>query len=338
MDDPRRVTEVGIGLQGAFAPASLAELAERVELAGFDVISVFGDLGFQPPMLVLLTAAQRTHRIRLGPACVNPYTTHPVEIAGQIAYLDAASEGRAYLGLARGAWLNRLRLAQTRSVTAIRDTAEIVRRLLAGDASGYAGGVFSIEPGLQLRFPVVRPAVPLLIGGWGPRTIALAGEIADELKLGGTANPALVRWARQHLAAGATGEIHRVDGAPRIVTGAVTVVDHDGTRARARARIEVAMYVDVVGALDPTVSFDADLLAAIHEQMAIGAPEAAGELIPDRLLDAFVLAGTPRQVASRIAELFDAGASRVELGPPLGLDGPGPGVDLLARTVLPALR
>ena len=39
---------------------------------------------------------------------LNPYTLHPMEIAGQIAVLDLATHGRAYLGLARGSWLDQL--------------------------------------------------------------------------------------------------------------------------------------------------------------------------------------------------------------------------------------
>jgi len=101
------VRELGIGVAPVLGPAEMADLAERVETLGFDVLSVFGDLGMQPPIPALLIGAARTRRVRLGPGCMNPYTTHPMEIAGQIAYVDAVSGGRAYLGLARGAWLDR---------------------------------------------------------------------------------------------------------------------------------------------------------------------------------------------------------------------------------------
>jgi 5,10-methylenetetrahydromethanopterin reductase len=307
-------------------PSEYAELAGAAEVAGFDVFSVFGDLMFQPPIPALLMAAQATRRIRLGPAAMNPYTTHPVEIAGQVAFLDLVSSGRAYLGLARGAWLERLDIAQPRPLAAIRDAAEIVRRLLSGDDSGHRGKVFSLGPGLRLRQPVQRPAVPLLIGGWGTRMMALAGEIADELKIGGSANPAMVTLARA------------VSGSAGIVMGAVTIVDEDGERARSRARTEVAMYVDVVGALDPTQAIDPELLARVHGLVEGGSYQEAGRLIPDEVLDAFALAGTPEQVAARTDELFAAGAGRVDFGPPLGLDGPLSGIGLLARRVLPALR
>ena len=85
--------------------------------------------------------ACRTERIRLGPAALNPFTLHPYEIAGQIAMLDSVSGGRAYLGLAKGAWLDRLGLEEPRPLAALREAVAIVRALLAGDTAGVDGAV-----------------------------------------------------------------------------------------------------------------------------------------------------------------------------------------------------
>jgi 5,10-methylenetetrahydromethanopterin reductase len=232
-----------------------------------------------------------------------------VEIAGQIAALDAASGGRAYLGLARGAWLDRLGVKQPRPLRAIREAAIVVERLLRGDDSGFAGEMFTIEPGFRLEHPLPRRKVPLLIGAWGPRTVALAGEIADELKVGGSANAQLVPVMRQRLGPAS---------ATRIVMGAVTVVDHDGRTARERARAAVAMYFDVVARFDPT----------LPQHPAV---------ITDELLDRFAFAGTPKSVARQVRELFDAGAARVEFGAPFGLEAAA-GLQLLGREVLPEFR
>ena len=102
--------ELGLGLQGDKRPGAYAALARRAEEAGFDVVTVFNDLFFQPALPPLLEIARATERVRVGPSALNPFTTHPVEIAGQIAALDAESGGRAFLGLAAGAWLDRLGL------------------------------------------------------------------------------------------------------------------------------------------------------------------------------------------------------------------------------------
>jgi len=129
----------GIGLRGDRRPSEYGRLGRLAEELGFDVVSVFADLGYQPPFQPLLEVAAATHRVSLGPACLNPYTTHPVEIAGQVAALDLVSNGRAYLGLSKGAWLGSIGVPQGRPVRAIREAAEIVRLLLAGDESRWLG-------------------------------------------------------------------------------------------------------------------------------------------------------------------------------------------------------
>jgi 5,10-methylenetetrahydromethanopterin reductase len=310
--------EVGIGLQSDKTPAEYATLARLVEHLGFDVLTVFSDLMYQPAIGPLLIAAQHTSRIRLGPACLNPFTLHPYEIAGQIAMLDLASEGRAYLGLARGAWLPDAGIRQPRPVRAIHEAADIVHLLLERDLSGYKGEIFSLAPGTALQYAVRRPEVPLLIGTWSPKTAALAGEIADEVKIGGTANPAMVSRMHELVRPGTQRAGRSADGVG-IVTGAVTVVSEDGQAARELARSAVRMYLDVVGPLDPI------------------APVPVGTDIPDDVLDRFAMAGTPDQVAEQARALFEAGARRVEFGSPHGVTEEE-GIRLLGERVLPRLR
>jgi 5,10-methylenetetrahydromethanopterin reductase len=321
------VNELGLGLQTNKPVGAYAALAREAEAAGFDVVTTFNDLWFQPALPALLEIAAATGRVRIGPTCLNPFTVHPVEIAGQVAALDRASRGRAFLGLAAGAWLDSLEVDTSAPVAALRDAWEIVRRLLGGDGGGYAGSRFSLPRGARLRYEVERSEVPLLIGTWARGLTAFAGEHADELKLGGTANPELVAVARERLGNDRVG----------IVLGAVTVVDEDGARARARARAEVAMYIDVVGALDSTTELDPELLLRIAERVAVHDHAAAGALIPDDILLRFAFAGTPAEVASQAEAIFAAGALRVDFGTPHGIDERR-GVELLCRDVLPRLR
>jgi 5,10-methylenetetrahydromethanopterin reductase len=319
--------ELGLGLQTDKRPGEYAALARIAEDGGFDVVTTFNDLWYQPALPALLEIASATERVRLGPSCLNPFTVHPVELAGQTAVLDLASGGRAFLGLAAGAWLDALGVEQPRPIATIADAWEVVSRLLAGDRSGFEGEVFRLEPGAGLAYAPTRDRVPLLIGTWSPGLTAFAAEHADELKLGGTANPAMVRLAQQRLGPADVG----------IVAGAVTVVDHDGARARELARRRVAMYLDVVAARDLTVELDPELLSELAACVAARDAEGAARLITDETLDRFAFSGTPAQVAEQADVLLEAGARRVEFGSPHGLDA-ATGVDLLTRHVLPGLR
>jgi 5,10-methylenetetrahydromethanopterin reductase len=328
--------EVSLGLQTDKAPGQYGRLAALAEDLGFDGVSVFSDLLYQPPIAALLEMAGATSRIRLGCACWNPYTLHPYEIAGQFAAVDAASSGRAYLGLARGSWLDAIGIEARKPLTHLRDAVGFIRALLDGEGRGYAGTTFSLEPGVTLRYPLVRPDVPILLGSWGPLGMALAGEVADEIKIGGSANPAMVGVVRERLARG-EGLAGRAPGSVGVVLGAVTVVDRDGDAARRLARREVAMYLDVIADLDPTVQLPDDLLPAVRERLAAGDEEGAGRLIPRDVLDLFCFAGTPDEIAAQCRRLVDAGADRIEFGTPHGADS-AEGIALLGREVLPQLR
>lgn len=247
--------------------------------------------------------ARVTERIRLGPAALNPFTLHPYEIAGQIAMLDSVSGGRAYLGLAKGAWLDQLGIEEVRPLAALREAVAIVHALLAGDTSGVGGDRFTLEPGTALAYPRERAKVPLLVGTWGRETARWAGTVADEVKIGGTANADLLPVVR--------GWIENAD--VRLVVGCVTVVDEDGEWARAHAASVVQPYLEVVASHDPTLE-----------------PGDAPRL------ERFCIAGTPDEVAARVSELWEAGADRVELGTPQGRT-PLAGVELICEQVLPLL-
>jgi 5,10-methylenetetrahydromethanopterin reductase len=227
-------------------------------------------------------------------------------------------------------------LAQPRPLAHLRDAAAIVRALLSGDARGYRGAAYRLAPGVRLRGSLPGRVPPLLLGAWGPRGAALAGEIADEIKVGGSANPLVAALVldRVRAAASASG---RPSDAVRVVLGAVTVVDRDGAAARRRARTEVAKYLAVVGSLDETVVLPSGLAGRVRELVAAGADEAAGALVPDDVLDLFSFSGTPEQVASLAQRVLDAGAGRIDFGAPHGLTDFG-GVELLGREVLPLLR
>jgi 5,10-methylenetetrahydromethanopterin reductase len=75
--------EVGLGLQSNKQAAEYTAIARQAEGAGFDVISVFHDLLYQPAVVPLTLIARATEHVRLGPAALNARTLHPVEFAGQ---------------------------------------------------------------------------------------------------------------------------------------------------------------------------------------------------------------------------------------------------------------
>ncbi len=327
--------EVSIAFQTDKPLAAYGPLAAAAEAYGFDGVTVYNDMLYQPAWLPLLEIARATQRVRIGPAAVNPFTCHPMSIAGQIAQIDEMAKGRTYLGIARGSWLEYVGLHPQQPITALREALECVRHLLRRDPAPYAGKIFPIAGGDVLRWEIERAGIPFLLGSWGPKTIQACIQEITEVKIGGSANPDVVPPYRQIINEAAEG-VGRPGSEVGIVVGAVTVVDLDGQKARDSARREVALYLPVVAGLDPGLQLDPELLARIRAAADRYAYDEAAALISDELLYRFAFAGTPDEVAEHAAALFDQGAARVEFGTPHGLT-PQEGLRLLGEKVLPSL-
>jgi 5,10-methylenetetrahydromethanopterin reductase len=316
--------------------AAYGPLAAQAEEYGFDGVTVYNDMLYQPAWLPLLEIARATHHVHIGPAAVNPFTCHPMNIAANIALIDEASKGRAYLGIARGSWLDYVGIQPKRTVTALRESFACVRHLLQQSKEPLAGEIFPLAGGDSLRWEIVRPDLPFLVGTWGVQTLQACLPYISEVKVGGSANPRIGPWIRgvirQH-AANAGRNPEEIG----VVVGAVTVVDEDGRRARDYAAQEVALYLPVVAELDPTLEIEPDRLAQIKQAAANYDFRYAAALIPDTLLAKFAFAGTPEEIAEQTVAIFEGGASRVEFGTPHGISTEN-GMRLLGEEVLPMVR
>jgi 5,10-methylenetetrahydromethanopterin reductase len=328
--------EISIAFQTDKTAAQYIELAKLVDTYAFDAISVYCDAPFHPSYGPLMLMAPHIRRARLGPAAVSPSRIHPIDIAAQTALLDNLAPGRTYIGLARGAWLAGHAISEMRpTLQTMREAVSVVRYLLTGQSGGYAGDVYQLAQHVRAPYPLPPTMPPILIGTWGPQLAGLAGEIADEVKIGGSANPDMVPVMRQHIAAG-EARAGRTTGSAGVVMGAVTVVDHNREQSRARARREVALYLPVVASLDPTLAIEPDLIARLQSAVTAGDTDAAAALISDDLLERFAFAGSPDDIIRQAESLFAAGASRIEFGTPHGLD-PATGINLIGQRVIPVL-
>lgn len=329
--------QVSIAFQTDKTPAQYIALAQQVNQYDFDAVSVYCDAPYHPSYGPLLLMAPHIERARLGPAAVSPSRIHPIDIAAETALLAQMAQGGVYLGLSRGAWLEDHAIAEvTQPVRAIRETVDIVRYLLSGASGGYRGQVFRLAEHVKAPYPLPDRSIPMMIGSWGAKLCAVAGEIADEVKVGGSSNPDIIAIIRGYIAEG-EHRARRTVGTVGVVMGAVTVVDDDREQARAAARRAAALYLPVVMPLDPTLQIDSELINRLQEHANHHQFEAAARLISDDLLDRFAFSGSPPDLIQQAEALFAAGASRIEFGTPHGLRAEN-GIRLLGEKVLPALK
>lgn len=313
---------------------ALAQLVDQYEI---DVVSVYCDAPYHPSYVPLVLMAPHIRRARLGPAAVSPFRIHPIDIAAQTALLADLAAGGVYIGLARGAWLADHGIPEAdKPITALREAITIIRTLLSGRSAGFDGEVYRIAPHVRAPYPLPEHPIPLMIGTWGAKLASLGGEVADEVKVGGSANPDLVPVMLAYIRKGER-LAGREEGSVGLVVGAVTVVDPDRETARQFARRKVALYLPVVASLDPTLEVDPQLLATIQAAVESNDLDRAGRQISDDLLDRFAFAGNAEDIIRQAESLYAAGATRLEFGTPHGID-PAAGVRMLGEQVVPILK
>jgi 5,10-methylenetetrahydromethanopterin reductase len=329
--------KLSLGFQTNKTVDEYIALAQLIDQYDFDAVSAYCDAPYQPSYAPLLLMAPHLKRARLGASTVSPARIHPIDIASQTQLLAQMAAGGVYVGVSRGAWLAAHGIPEPeRPIQALREAVGVIRYMLTGGTGGYDGTFFSLAGSVNAPFPALEPTPPILIGTWGPKLAAVAGEIADEVKIGGSANPDFVPVMAGYIAEGER-KVGRAVGTVEVVVGSVTVADEDRAAARTAARRSVALYLPVVAPLDPTLQIEPELVERLRVAAEQHAWDDAARLISDDLLDRFALAGDANDLIPQVEAIFEAGASRVEFGTPHGLV-PERGVKILGEKVLPALK
>ena len=184
-------------------PIQLLELVRLAEDRGYETVWVPEGNG-RDAMSQLTAFAAGTSRIGLGTGILPVFTRTPTLLAMSAGGLGAISQKRFILGLGVGhksSVENGQGVSFSRPMTRLRETVEVVRRLLRGEQVTSSGRVYSFS-NASLGFDPVRADVPIYLAALGPKMIELAGEIADGALMTWAA-PGYLKTAAHHLRLGA---------------------------------------------------------------------------------------------------------------------------------------
>ncbi|QSX00438.1 5,10-methylenetetrahydromethanopterin reductase [Haloterrigena alkaliphila] len=298
-------------------PDRVAGLAALAEEEGFDVAFASSHYFNRDPFVVLSRMADATNEIRLGPGVVNPYETHPVKLAAQVATIDEISDGRAVFGVGAGdrSSLSNLGVDRDRPLRRVLETFELARDLWAGETVTHEGAFTARDASLNLE-----PAgeIPVYVGAQGPHMLRMSAKRADGVLIN-AAHPRDLEWAVSQIEQGLAERPDEAGEFESLAFASVSVAG-DETAAREAARPPVAFIVG--GAADPVLErhgIDREAAGDVSAALERGdLNEAFGHVTPE-MIDAFCIAGTTETVAER----FEAALEHVDgivVGSPLGPD------------------
>jgi len=167
------------------AYVSLVELAHRAGFqsfwAGQHFVPSDGYALFQPfPLIARLAAA--APGMTFGTSVMLLPMLNPLDVAEQVATLDAITGGRFILGVGLGyreAELRGAGIQRAELVPRFEESVEILKRLWSDDPGTFRGRHFAIDGVALSPRPVQRPRPTLLIGGEADAAVRRAGRISD---------------------------------------------------------------------------------------------------------------------------------------------------------------
>jgi 5,10-methylenetetrahydromethanopterin reductase len=316
---------LGLNRWDTATPDRLAADIARGEALGYShALLGTNSLRLWDTYVLLAMAARATSSIRLAPFVDNPVMRHPATLAGSIATVDEVSAGRAELVLGAGdtavRWVGR----RPATVSDLEQATALTRLLLAGEPADLGAA-------RPARLVHARP-VPVWIAASGPKTLRMAGRVADGVYLRVGRSPASLAAAIDAVHAGAR-EAGRDPSSIGIGLVLHTITPHTPRETAAIARSVAAGFYEYSPALfsQAGLGWDGPPVRELRQRVWPDfhhAPDlvASGELVSfltTAAAEAFSVFGTPRDIAGQLREAIRV-AGRVDVVVPHPVPTPAP--------------
>jgi 5,10-methylenetetrahydromethanopterin reductase len=308
-------------------------IAEADEL-GFGGIWVADSQSvFRDAYMALTLFADRTSRMEIGTGVTNVITRHPAVIANNFATLNEYSDGRAVMGVGIGdSAIFTIGEKPTR-LKRFEEMISIVRRLMAGENVNFDG------KDIEVSWPPCK--VPVVIACTGPKSLQLAGRIADGVLFQVGAEPVLVEYAKRNIAIGAK-EANRPMSDIKLYQRLAFAVAEDREQVRKEARGYASVAAGTVYGGVPREDIPDDLYEDLkvmkedYDYQQHGSMDSdQTKYITDRILDAVGVIGTPDEVIPKLNGLIDLGIENFVF--PIATKDPRAVIRMIADQVMPKI-
>jgi 1,4-dihydroxy-2-naphthoate octaprenyltransferase len=300
---------VGLGLNARGDVAEFVRWADSARSLGLESVWIHDSYFERDAVTYASAVAAQIGEIKIGLGALNPFTRHPVLIAMTVSALDEMAPERILLGMgsALPLRLGQMGIPYTPPDAVIKSSEAIDTLHTLWKGERIPSGTPGLPP-LQPMFPPVH-RVPIYLAGYRSGIMELAGQKGDGyLARPAESIPGLKKLLRvMNKAARAAGrDPHDID-----VAGYLLALVGDTRRdALNRAKREPFVIFMMSILSDVTLNragFEPEMRDRIAVHWRKEDYTTAAGLIPDELLDAFIVCGTRREIADRAWEYHEAG-------------------------------
>ncbi|WP_449351147.1 LLM class flavin-dependent oxidoreductase, partial [Streptomyces shaanxiensis] len=225
----RPAPAVGVMLPLDLPVGEVLPYVRRAEELGFDQVWVVEDLGWRGGVAQAATVLAATTNLTVGIGIMPAGARNVAFAAMELATLAQLHPGRIVAGIGHGmpGWMRSVGSWPESPLTLIKEYARALRLLVAGKPGPADGRYVRCEGVVLTEIPDTVP--PVILGVRGPKSQAVAGEVADGLLLAEPAAPGYIAASLRNLGPAAADS-------PEIVVYDAAAVDDDEEAALTRVR------------------------------------------------------------------------------------------------------
>ena len=341
--------KISMRVPGTSPMPELLKMLRQIEELGFDGAGILdSQMICRDTFVTMGLAASATSTLRLFPAVTNPFGRIPSVLAGAAQTVAEVAPGRTKFIIGTGYTSASTIGRRPATLRQMRRCIMEVKALLAGETVDYNG----MSNRLDFAGSDGGEGVPVLMAASGPRSLELAGEVADGALVLVGYTPGIVGKALEHLEAGAKRSGRTLDDLD-VVFAVRTCVADSNEEARRLAR-PVAVHWGLLwggpnwlpySGLDipeyevpqPVRDVYPDLGHAPNWEEAIELTQFVSDEVNTQLCDAMGLIGTPEHCTERIRDMAQHGVNQLYLMPRLTFAPPEAEVKAFGERIIPAL-
>ncbi|MEU3095855.1 TIGR03842 family LLM class F420-dependent oxidoreductase [Streptomyces sp. NPDC006967] len=308
--------DFGLVLQTDPPASRVVSLMKRAERNGFSHGWTFDSaVLWQEPFVIYSQILANTTTLKVGPMVTNPGTRTWEVTASTFATLNDMFGNRTVCGIGRGDSAMRVAGRRPNTLARLGEAIDAIRDLAEGRESEVDG-----QP---LRIPWVRDGkLPVWMGAYGPKALALTGRKADGFILQ-LADPYLTEWMVKAVRAAAE-EAGRDPASVTICVAAPAYVGDDLAHAREQCRWFGGMVGNHVADLvsrygEHSGMVPEALTAYIKERHGYDyshhgrAGNPSTDFVPDEIVDRFCLLGPAEAHIEKLKTLRELGVDQFAL-------------------------
>jgi alkanesulfonate monooxygenase SsuD/methylene tetrahydromethanopterin reductase-like flavin-dependent oxidoreductase (luciferase family) len=211
MGEDVAMTRIGAIFLPQLPPERLRDIARAADDAGLEELWLWEDCFKESGIAAAAAVLAWTGRLRVGVGLLPVPLRNVALTAMELATMHRLFPDRFSVGVGHGVqdWMAQVGARVDSPMTLLREYLTALRALLSGETVSVSGRYVKLDE-VALDWPPPSPP-PVFAGAVGPRSLRLAGEVADGTILTGGTTPDGIRGARALLdegraAGGRTGD------------------------------------------------------------------------------------------------------------------------------------